>query len=1007
MVKIIINKKKITPLIAIVLFILLGAFNISSGIAIHMQGDGATFNLDKADPVGYGVFIPAPNMYTTMSISGSNQGEFTIMEWDGWDADPDNQETVYYLGNDVSYAYPWYFEDLLLNSTTNNDYIDPWSVRWLNVSAYNAENDTLSPYTLNTVFNYYVMAEESELTVPLNNSMPMQIDLLLSSGPKILKLDWLLDNPNANPLSPSNKINLISPSGKIVNMPPPIAAREYFGAHTIFYYTTFVAHESGTYRLLIYASYAPNPGYLNLEFLDFNVRDLTVDKVSFAGDGDDWPSYLERLEDEWDAEWYRISGKKGDKYSLDFGYDYKIRTPLVNIFTPCEYGYNMDYNIISGTYDIYFPKTGNAYISFTDTETDGPFLASLYLKEIPVVEYNIGDNVTSIRVSRDQRKAIDFTVEQDSFVRFNYTYYGEGLPNITSFDTHNDFIFKNAKKLDCYEALSPIETKQAGTMYFYYYYFPAGGYEAIIKNDDIEYDGVLQISSEYVEFANTTIPMNILSYPDIYPSNLTTIEFTPDVYYSSLKQAQWFGINITETGQLFFNTTILASDYLAEIPTSANPSVVLVYNGTGSGEYYDYTSKSHTYLQSFPAFGNIDDYLYIAYTSKWHDMHFNISQFGTGGVENYVEVWDGNIWDELDQDYEDTTEFQLDNGTWVLDIYNDDDFIAWSKGVGGEFDLDGIDEDMYYWLRFDCNNDYLPMPYFDLISLSNITMHGDVNFALVRDSGYEYCDFWEPNQPSSMTDLRINQESGHTTASEYQSFLATGPPGIIGVEPGYYKFLVIPEGWSHPGNLKVQFGFSDFDGYSVETAYNITKEPLVHPWQIGNNVNVSDPILYNSTTYPYELTTAFNSTTNTIFYLDCYGDAYSWTQLVVNTRNVTSYDLYIMQDLPWISNSGPNGEIALIATGLNNNDTIEFGVLVDEFTLIFANIAPSADMVSFKTDLSQYNTTALYGSEITASYTPPVPGLDPLVLTLMIAIPAAIGVVVVVVYVVKKRSGKT
>ena len=179
---------------------MLGAFNISSGVAISIQGDGATFNLDKADPVGYGVFIPAPNMYTTMSISGSNQGEFVMMDWLGA---PSQTETVSYPGNDISYAYPWYF-DTPIDSTTDNDYINPWSVEWLNVSAYNAENDTLSPYTLNTVFNYYVMAEENELTVPLNNSMPMQIDLLLSSGPKILKLDWLLNLPNTDPLDNIN-----------------------------------------------------------------------------------------------------------------------------------------------------------------------------------------------------------------------------------------------------------------------------------------------------------------------------------------------------------------------------------------------------------------------------------------------------------------------------------------------------------------------------------------------------------------------------------------------------------------------------------------------------------------------------------------------------------------------------------------------------------------------------------------------------------------------------------
>ncbi|MCK5159839.1 MAG: hypothetical protein KAR08_11805, partial [Candidatus Heimdallarchaeota archaeon] len=440
---------------------------------MSMQGDGATFNLDKADPVGYGVYIPAPNMYTTMSISGSNQGEFVAMNWLGVTS---QIETVDFPGNDVSNVYPRYFENYVIDSTTNNDYINPWSVEWLNISANNAENDTLSPYTLNSVFNYYVMAEGSELTVPINNSMPMQIDITIdNAGPKILKLDWLLDNPNANPLG---LIDLISPSGKIVNIVPPIPAQEGWGGNIVFYYITFIAHESGTYRLLLSSSYPANPGYLNLKFLDLNLKDLVVNKVSFAGDGDEWPKVQDFWDDEWNAEWLRIKGNKGDKFSLDYGYDYSISTPLVSIFSPGDNGYVANMGISPGSHDIYFPKTGYVYISLTDIVTTGPYLASFYLKEIPVVEYNIGDSITNIRVSRDQRKAIDFTIAQDSFVRFNYTEWGDGNAQVSSMGTTNGFIFKDSKRLSSFEVLTPIETKSAGTMNFYYYYFPAGDYEA-------------------------------------------------------------------------------------------------------------------------------------------------------------------------------------------------------------------------------------------------------------------------------------------------------------------------------------------------------------------------------------------------------------------------------------------------------------------------------------------------------------------------------------------------
>ena len=976
-----------------------------------MQGDGATFNLDKADPVGYGVYIPAPNMYTTMSISGSNQGEFVAMNWLGV---PQQTETVNFPGDDISLIYPQYFENYMIDSTTNNDYINPWSVEWLNVSANNAESDTLSPFNLNSVFNYYVMAEGSELVAPINNSMSMQIDIMIdNTGPKILKLDWLLDNPDADPL---DSINLISPSGKIVNMVPPIPAQEAWGATIVFYYITFVAHESGTYRLLLSASYPANPGYLNLKFLDLNLNDLVVDKVSFAGDGDEWPSFQDFFDDEWNAEWFRIKGNKGDKFSLDYGYDYSLSTPLVSIFYPSEYEYTMSIGIAPGTHDIYFPKTGYAYISLTDIAATGPYLASFYLKEIPVLEYNIGDEITNIRVSRDQRKAIDFTIEQDSFVRFNYTEWGDGNARVSSMGTSNGFIFKDAKKLSGYEVLTPIETKSAGTMNFYYYYFPAGEYEAIIKNGNPLYDSVLQISSEYVYSANATIPITSLSYPLTNPTSSLTAQFEPDGFYSSLKQGQWFDINIAETGQYRFNWSIYASDNTAQVPTSANPSVVLVYNDT-TEEYYDYTTRSHTYLQSFPALDTTSDYLYIAYPSKWHDMHFNISQLGTaGGVDSGVDVWTGSIWEELARTSDTTGEFQTANGTWVLNIYGDADFNDWTKGVGTTFDRIGIDEEKYYWLRFDCDNAYSTIPYIDLISLSNITMRGDVNFALVMDSGYEYSDFRTPTAPPSITDITINQESGNDIFSyEQWLFGATSDPKIIGLEAGTYKLLVIPEQWSHPGSLSVRFAIEDYWGYHVEQSYTIDQNPVAHSRQIGNMVNVGGSILYNYSTYPYDFSITYNDTEvswddYTAYYegyiaINCQGTPYSWTQLVVGGVNVSDYELYILQDLPWINNNGPNFEQRMIAGTIGDNNTIEFGVISSNFTLLFeinGDGSPN-EMVTLNIGLRQYNTTALYTSEIAATYTPPGADMGPLILTLLIVIPAGAGAVVVV-YVLKKKG---
>ena len=303
--KIIINKKQITPLVTIILFLLLSAFNISSGIAMSMQGDGATFNLDKADPVGYGVYIPAPNMYTTMSISGSNQGKFVAMNWLGV---PQQTETVNYPGDDINLIYPQYFENYMIDSTTNNDYINPWSVEWLNVSAHNAESDTLSPYTLNSVFDYNVMAEGSELMAPLNNSCPMQIDIMIdSTGPKILKFDWLTDNP----VGVAYSYELISPSGKIVMTDFQTAQTAVMVAVPVFNYIAFIANDIGTYRLLVDASY-PNPAYLNLEFLQTSVSTLPLNKLSFGGNSDENPTTQEMWDIEWQSNWFKIKGNKRD-----------------------------------------------------------------------------------------------------------------------------------------------------------------------------------------------------------------------------------------------------------------------------------------------------------------------------------------------------------------------------------------------------------------------------------------------------------------------------------------------------------------------------------------------------------------------------------------------------------------------------------------------------------------------------------------------------------------------
>ncbi len=996
-------------MIALILLVLMGVFNVSSGVAVHMEGDGATFNLDKADPLGYGVYIPAPNMFATISVSGSNQGEFVAMNWLGGTL---KTETVNQPGSDVSNVYPKYFDNYILDSTTNNDYINPWSVNWLNVSAYNAENATLSPFTLNSVYNYYVMAEAGELIAPINNSAPMQIDLLIdNAGPKILKFDWLTDNPAGVVFV----YELISPSGKIVMTDFQTAQNAMFGPVNIFDYIAFVANDVGTYRLLVYASYT-QPGYLNLEFLPTHVSNLPLNQLTFGGVGDENPSTQEMWDLEWQSNWFKVTGQKGDLFRLDLGIDYLGAVPIIHAWLPCENRYIMDPSIAPGVYELYFPSSGDAYISFNDAQYGMWYRFSLALSEIEVVDYNIGDPLTNVRISMHERKAIEFSIAEDSFVRFNYTEWDDGNALVASMGTPNAFIFQDAKKLNCFEVITPLETKTAGNMFFYYYYFPAGEYKGLIKNvAPLEYS-VLQISSEYLNSANTSIPVTSLSYPLTDAASSVTAQFEPDVFYSSLKQGQWLDINVAETGQYRLNWSILASDNIAQVPTATNPSVVLVYNGT-TDEYYDYTTRSHTNLQSFLALESLSDYLYIAYPSKWHDMHFNITQLGTaGGVDTEVDVWDGDSWDELAQTSDTTGEFQTGNGSWVMNIYGDADFIDWTRGVGTTFDYNGVDEDKYYWLRFDCDNSYATLPYIDLISLSNISIYGDVNFALVRDSGYEYCDFWAPTAPTDIADIFITQESGLDSYSLEQWLFGSGSdPHIIGLEAGNYKLLVIPEQWSHPGSLNIRFAIEDYWGYRIEQSHTITQNPVAHPWQIGNNVPVGGPILYNYSTYPYDFTVTYNDTiaswddytafNEAYIAINCQGTPYSWTQLVVGGVNISDYELYILQDLPWIDNSGPYFEQMTIAGTIGDNNTIEFGVINSNFTLLFEinGDGPPSEIVELKIGLRQYNTTILQASEVTAGYTPPGPDSGPLILTLAITIPAIAGAVVVI-YILKKKG---
>ncbi len=1011
------KKRRLYPLLGFFLFGLLNILNLSSGIAIHMQGGSLTFNPDDDYPIQYGVFKPAPNMFVTMSIQGSNQGEFTMMNWFGGAIDT---IPVPYPGQDISHLYPLYFNDYISETPTNNNFTDPWSTNWVNITAFNPHNVNLSQYTLNSVYNYYMMREESLLNIQLNSSIPIQIDILISgTGPKILKVDWLTDNPAINLI---DDLALISPSGKLLEWDMGLARYEVvMVTSALFRYLTFIAHETGTYRLLINAPHTEQ-AHMILEFINTPISTLSLNILKQDGNSDDDPTGQDGWEIEWQNRWYKISGEVGDLFKLDIGIDYfGTVLPKINLWMPCEKGYARDQLPGAGIYDIIFGMSGDAYISFIDETIDWWYRYSLFLSETKTVDYTIGDDITTFKVSGGERKTIKFEVDEDSFIRFNYTFpspplgdpsiYAPGVPTVPF-----GFIFEDSKKLEGFDTISYVDLKTIESEDFYYYFLPNGTYMAFIANNDVRYDGIIQISSKIIDFSGLTIPQNSLTYDNPSPSQVLTVEFEPDDFYDELYEAKYVDFEITEPGQYILNTIFNASDYI-DLSSELYQVAAVVYNSTGGGTYHDFTDEALNTSKSFPAFsddgGNENgDILYIGCSQKYELIEFNFSTYGAvggggGDIDGYT--WNGSSW-IFDSLFNDGTSLFTSNGTITLDSQSIF-FRNWTKGA--DFDLLGINESFYYWIGIENDGgNYNPLPYIQNFAYSNISIviqNLNINLAVVGDSGYEYCDFWKPTitpQPGFVFDVDNLYVSADT------NIFKTGNPYIIGFEEGLYKLLIIPEGeLNYNGPITITFALKNQWSYRHQETYNIpaiSPIPNLYQYQIRNYTDYGYS-QDNVTFYNYGLTTSYNDTesiptdlgSNSYFVLESFGDAYQWTQLVVSADNVTDYDLFIMQDLPWIDNSGPNNEVMKIPT-TTVNTTYEFGVLTNHFYLIF-EVDAFNDTVTFRIDLNQYNTTALYSNEITASYTPASNG-DILVLTLAIVIPTIAGAAVVVVYVLKKKG---
>jgi len=922
--------------------ILFSCFNFNFVTADIVEGDDATFTVDGTNLIDFGVIVPDANQYGTLKIDGTSQASFNIADWDGGaPLFTESTEGAIPPFTDITEYYPLYFQTAhyLIDSRTNNPYIDPASdVQWFAASAFVSPRPT-DPFTVNAIFDAYSMTEGASIAIPVTDGIPVQVDIsIASTGPKMFILSGIADDPTSPAFTPT--LTLISPSGKtvtVVNMGGLVH---------------FVAAETGKYKLLLDETYTSEQGYITLEFTTAYQTKSTIPKNTLTMLGGDpmWDlvTFDQFTASMMETTWGMISGTKGDKLHVDIGYEYLMASePIICAWLPTSYGYFLVPNINNFDpmeFELIFPETGTIYLSFTRTSTN-LYRAGVMIKSIPITTYTIGTDAT-VAVSQSERKAIKFTVAQDSFVRFNYTSGGSGAPftpiNYVPYiggSATPGFFFEDSSKIDVNDYIvNWVDRKydDDSNFYYYYYYLPAGDYEFIVKNSDINEEGFLKISSELLEQASSVIPVNTMSYPDIYPTQFATFTFDADEIEETLKKGQWTTITIPEAGQFMLNTTLLESDNTARCRAVATPSAVVLYNSSGT-EYVNCTVEAAVSGdgQVFNATTTSSDFLYIAYTEKWHGMNFDFVQgsAGTGELDDTIEVMDGD-WVACDIPVVDGTANFTNDGSMYFSI-TDNDFDDWQKGVAGQFDLPGVDEAEYYWLRIDNIDEFETVPYCDRIQITNFTIEGDLNLMLLKDSDYVYCDFWVPgDQPSSPNDLSCTYYPGSRYDTAESWFLETSTPYTIGLEAGEYKLLMIPEKWDTIGNVTLQIAALNYLNYTYQDTYTITSEPTF----LAMNFTIPD----NYTDYSYDVEDIFDSVyyrnpeTGQYYYMiDVTGTQYAWTQLVTYVENLNIDACYIIQDLPWLTNAGPNSAELTTLGSVGDASVYEFGALTDSFTLLY------------------------------------------------------------------------
>ncbi len=958
-----IKSRKIS-ILSIVILLLISVLNssLSFSKAATQTGISATIQLDEDNPIQYSAIIPSPNVYSTMAIDGKNQGKFALMNAMGG---VESEINANISGQDISFMYPWVFDNFMIDSTTDNPYIDRMDVRWLNISAFDAENETLSPFNISTLWNYYSMSESSSLQIPLNASIPIQVDLSINSlGPKLLKLNWLTNNPLLPTIN--NPVAIVSPSGKLVNY------NSFAPFHSsvtvvnkIFWCYEFVALEQGTYKFLLNASHTVST-YVALAFQDYEMTSVDADQMVYGGTGDETPNLDDMIKHTWTSQWFKFSAQKGEFLRINIGSIYSTLAPQINFWIPCETGYRK----VTGVYGpntIFVPIEGDVYLSFDDVSYYSLRRYSVLISRIPLFQWGINQPVASFSISKDEYKALNFSVPRDHFIRINSTSYRDGNSTFGDGSNRYNIYYVDSNKKGCYDILSPLKNKTVDGMDFYYYYLPAGNYRILIYNQDQSKDGVLQISSRYQYESYDYIPINYLTYENPYPTDTIMAEFLSDEYYETLKHGKWLNFNITDPGQYKLYLSLNAEDNIGSTRISPGYDPIYMYT-------YDISENSlDAYELNQRLFSTDDsngDALYLASPCRFTGIDFKFLQNGAHGLVD-LYIYNGSQWlNMIDIDYSNDLK-QEGNITLNIQPY-DPTFEDWKQATAEDLGLLNItDPKSYYWLRINCTQNYITNPRIESIKLINSVITGDFNIVLLKDSEYEYCDFYElpesVNNDLDLFDFRVGNGDIITTKGALSYYNASNiilngtELNIAGIEPGNYKLLIIPDNWCHYGPVTVRLAVESYSHWNAHSWYNVTKNPFAYAYEIASGTPTENH-KYTVAGYPKDHIVGFNSSlykwdNNLSYYIMyCYGYVYNWTQLVVYKNGISNYSLYLLQDLPWIDNNGPNNEVMKLADNVSENGTvIEFGALDDFFGLIFQFNA-TEEMVSFELSVTQYQT---------------------------------------------------